>query len=81
MRQHHVGDLIVAEQPNGERVPLGILTDRDIVISVIALALDPASLLVGRAAAHRQRRRRRLRNEQAPAGCPALRNSGQVTAP
>ena len=47
MRQHHVGDLIVAEQPNGERVPIGILTDRDIVISVIALGLDPASLLVG----------------------------------
>ena len=47
MRQHHVGDLVVAEQPNGERVPLGILTDRDIVISVIALGLDPASLLVG----------------------------------
>ena len=21
MRQHHVGDLVVAEQPNGERVP------------------------------------------------------------
>ncbi|MDN2711808.1 CBS domain-containing protein [Janthinobacterium sp. SUN118] len=47
MRQHHVGDLVVAEQPNGERVPVGILTDRDIVISVIALGLDPASLLVG----------------------------------
>ncbi|WP_374198766.1 CBS domain-containing protein [Janthinobacterium sp. UMAB-56] len=31
MRQRHVGDLIVAEQPNGERVPIGILTDRDIL--------------------------------------------------
>jgi CBS domain-containing protein len=45
MRKHHVGDLIVVE-PNGERVPVGILTDRDIVVSVIALGLDPASLLV-----------------------------------
>jgi CBS domain-containing protein len=46
MRKHHVGDLIVVE-PNGERVPVGIVTDRDIVVSVIALGLDPASLLVG----------------------------------
>jgi CBS domain-containing protein len=47
MRKHHVGDLIVIDQPDGERVPIGIVTDRDIVVSVIALGLDPASLLVG----------------------------------
>ena len=47
MRKHHVGDLVVIEQPDGERVPVGIITDRDIVVSVIALGLDPASLLVG----------------------------------
>lgn len=47
MRTHHVGDLIVIDQPNSERIPVGILTDRDIVVSVIALGLDPASLLVG----------------------------------
>ena len=47
MRTHHVGDVVVVEQPNGERLPIGILTDRDIVVSVIALGLDPASLLVG----------------------------------
>ncbi len=47
MRQHHVGDLVVIDQPDDEKLPVGILTDRDIVVSVIALALDPASLLVG----------------------------------
>jgi CBS domain-containing protein len=47
MRRHHVGDLVVVDQPNGERIPVGIITDRDIVVSVIALGLDPASLLVG----------------------------------
>ena len=47
MRSNHVGDLVVIDQPDGERVPVGILTDRDIVVSVIALGLDPASLLVG----------------------------------
>jgi CBS domain-containing protein len=46
MRKHHVGDLVVVEA-EGERVPVGILTDRDIVVSVIALGLDPASLQVG----------------------------------
>lgn len=47
MRTYHVGDLVVVEQPEGERIPVGIITDRDIVVSVIALGLDPASLLVG----------------------------------
>jgi CBS domain-containing protein len=47
MRKHHVGDLIVVEQLESERIPVGIVTDRDIVVSVIALGLDPASLLVG----------------------------------
>jgi CBS domain-containing protein len=47
MRKNHVGDLVVVE-PSGElRVPVGIVTDRDIVVSVIALGLDPSSLLVG----------------------------------
>ena len=46
MRKHHVGDVVVVEQGSGLRVPVGIITDRDIVVSVIALGLDPASLLV-----------------------------------
>jgi CBS domain-containing protein len=46
MRKHHVGDVVVIEQDSGGRVPVGIITDRDIVVSVIALGLDPASLLV-----------------------------------
>jgi CBS domain-containing protein len=46
MRKHHVGDLVVVDG-NGEAIPVGILTDRDIVVSVVALGLDPASLQVG----------------------------------
>jgi CBS domain-containing protein len=46
MRSHHVGDVVVIEQPNGERIPVGIVTDRDIVVIVIAEGLDPTSLLV-----------------------------------
>ncbi|WP_229518467.1 CBS domain-containing protein [Massilia sp. PAMC28688] len=47
MRKYHVGDVVVVDQPNGEKMPVGIVTDRDIVVGVIALGLDPASLLVG----------------------------------
>jgi CBS domain-containing protein len=47
MRKHHVGDIVVVEEPDGERIPVGIVTDRDIVVSVIALGLDPLGLQVG----------------------------------
>ena len=47
MRKNHVGDLVVVELSGELRVPVGIVTDRDIVVSVIALGLDPSSLLVG----------------------------------
>jgi CBS domain-containing protein len=47
MRRHHVGDIVVVDEPDGERTPVGIVTDRDIVVSVIALGLDPLGLLVG----------------------------------
>ena len=47
MRKHHVGDLVVVDRVDDDALPVGIVTDRDIVVSVIALGLDPASLLVG----------------------------------
>lgn len=47
MRRYHVGDVIVVDQSAGANIPVGILTDRDIVVSVIAPGLDPASLQVG----------------------------------
>ena len=36
MRSSHVGDLVIVENRNGQLVPIGILTDRDIVIGVVA---------------------------------------------
>ena len=48
MRDYHVGDLVVIEERDGERVPVGILTDRDIVVEVIAEEADfLPSLTVG----------------------------------
>jgi CBS domain-containing protein len=47
MRQHHVGDLVVVEERAGARRPVGIVTDRDIVVEVVASAVDPDALVVG----------------------------------
>lgn len=46
MREYHVGDLVVVEE-NGKRKPVGIVTDRDIAISIVALGLDPDVIRVG----------------------------------
>lgn len=47
MRQHHVGDLVVVTGKNGNPVPTGIVTDRDIVLSVVATRLDPSIFTLG----------------------------------
>jgi CBS domain-containing protein len=47
MRSHHVGDVVVVESGKWGPVPVGIVTDRDIVISVIAPRLDSSQLTVG----------------------------------
>jgi CBS domain-containing protein len=36
MRMLHVGTVIVIEDRNGKHFPVGILTDRDIVLSIVA---------------------------------------------
>ena len=47
MREEHVGDLIVVEERAGRRVPIGILTDRDIVIAVVAKRVAANAVTVG----------------------------------
>ena len=47
MRQEHVGDLIVTSQRDGRTVPVGVITDRDIVVEIVARAVAPASVRVG----------------------------------
>jgi CBS domain-containing protein len=46
MRQEHVGDLVVTELRDGQTVPIGIITDRDIVIEIVAREADPAAVTV-----------------------------------
>ena len=47
MRQHHVGALPVVKGDADSRVPVGMLTDRDIVIEIVAAGLDPREVTVG----------------------------------
>ena len=47
MRRHHVGSIVVSEARDGVRKPVGIVTDRDIVIEVVCNALDPKTLRLG----------------------------------
>lgn len=46
MRANHVGDLLIVDRPNGHPVVRGILTDRDIVVAVVAVRLDPTAITV-----------------------------------
>jgi len=34
MKSYHVGDLVVVEGRGGRRMPIGILTDRDVALSM-----------------------------------------------
>jgi CBS domain-containing protein len=47
MREHHVGDVVVVDEKDGVRKPVGIVTDRDIVIEIIAKELDLEQVAVG----------------------------------
>lgn len=47
MRQHHVGDVVVVEDIAGVRVPVGIVTDRDLVVEIMAPAIDQMTITVG----------------------------------
>lgn len=46
MREHHVGDVLVVEERDGRRVPVGIVTDRDLVIEVLASESDAGQFRV-----------------------------------
>jgi len=47
MRTHHVGDVVVVEKQGDLLVPVGIITDRDIVVELIAAQVDVDSVTTG----------------------------------
>lgn len=47
MRETHVGDLIIVTFDGDRRFPVGIVTDRDIALEIVAQEVDPDSVSVG----------------------------------
>lgn len=47
MRQHHVGDVLVVKKKHDQLEPIGIVTDRDVVVEIVAPGLDPNVITVG----------------------------------
>ncbi len=56
MREQNVGDVVIvegcpeesrdAEEKDGRKIPLGIITDRDIAIEIVAEEVDPSAVAV-----------------------------------
>ncbi|NLP65153.1 CBS domain-containing protein [Paraburkholderia sacchari] len=44
MRRSHVGDIVVIEYRDGDAVPVGLVTDRDLVVEVMARGEDPGAV-------------------------------------
>ncbi|MBU0680638.1 MAG: CBS domain-containing protein [Proteobacteria bacterium] len=40
MREYHVGDVVIVQNKGEARVPVGIITDRDLVIELLAKEVD-----------------------------------------
>lgn len=47
MRKRHVGDLIVVGYDHNRKIPIGIVTDRDIVVELIAKKIPTDAVTVG----------------------------------
>ncbi|HUH93725.1 MAG TPA: CBS domain-containing protein [Casimicrobiaceae bacterium] len=47
MRHHHVGDVVIVDESDGVRKPIGIVTDRDLVVEVMASGVDPSAIKIG----------------------------------
>lgn len=47
MRERHVGSVVVTEEVRGKQIPAGIITDRDLVLEVLAAEADPNRLSAG----------------------------------
>ena len=47
MRDRHVGSLIIVEDTSQGRLPIGMLTDRDITVAVVAQDQDARNIAVG----------------------------------
>ncbi|MBI5556553.1 MAG: CBS domain-containing protein [Deltaproteobacteria bacterium] len=52
MRKYHVGDLVVVDRSGGRTIPVGIVTDRDIVVELVAGEVDLDAACAGDIMSH-----------------------------
>jgi CBS domain-containing protein len=46
MRDSHIGNVVVVEERDGKKVPIGVITDRDLVVQLVAKEVDPHEIVV-----------------------------------
>jgi CBS domain-containing protein len=47
MRRHHVGSVVICEERHGHNKAVGIVTDRDLVVEVMATSVDEGEVSAG----------------------------------
>ena len=47
MREYHVGDVVVVAERGGQKAPVGIITDRDIVLAIVASEVNQDAVTAG----------------------------------
>ncbi len=52
MREYHVGDVVVVTERGAEKVPVGIITDRDIVLAIVASEVNLDAVVAGDIMSH-----------------------------
>ena len=48
MREHHVGDVVVVASDPDPKTPIGVITDRDLTVEVLAKGADAGAIQVSR---------------------------------
>ena len=47
LRSRHTGDVVIVDDPDGDCLPIGLVTDRDIVVKVLGAGHDPNQVKAG----------------------------------
>ena len=47
MRKNHVGEVIIVEKKMGNVIPVGLITDRDLVVEILAMEIDIETINLG----------------------------------
>jgi hypothetical protein len=46
MRDEHIGNVVIVDERDGRKVSIGIVTNRDIVVQLVAKEVDPDHITV-----------------------------------